>query len=238
MTQEHDPRDPRTELRQEHLEALLTPRSVRPVTDIGFGPGYGLEIGQPETPVDLLVFPEARGVIVASETLHLELAPIVSVSRRGERLGLVSEIADERSTLEITPWGGMLATRQAIAGEDLKEPAEPTGPQERRTIRGRVGRTPRFRTTAGRGLLISQFPLAEHTSDGGTTWHTVLLFGERAEKLKEKPIVTGQEIEVVGYPHERSRRSRLGGSRQVTELYATAIRTTFKDAPKAPAADE
>jgi hypothetical protein len=75
-----------------------------------------------------------------------------------------------------------------------------------------------------------------YTANGGTTWHTMLLFGERAERLKEKPIATGHEIEIVGYPHERSRRSRLEGSRQVTELYATAIRTTLKAPPIEPPA--
>jgi hypothetical protein len=183
----------------------------------------------------VLIFPQARGVIVASETLHVELAPVISVSRRGERLGVISEDAGERSILEVTPWGGLLLTRQAVAGaEDFKEPAEPSESHERRTIRGRVGRTPRFRTTQGRGLLIGQFPLAEHTADGETTWHTIVVFAERAQKLKDKPVVTGQEIEIVGYPHERSRRSRDGGSRRVTELYATAIRTTLNDSPKAP----
>jgi hypothetical protein len=239
MTQERSPRDPRIELSQAHLEALLSPRAVRPVVDLGFGEGYGLEIGQPETPVELLVFPEAGGLIVASETLHVELAPIISVSRRGERLGVISENADERSILEITPWGGLLLTRQAIAGaQELEEPSEANESHQRLTIRGRVGRAPRFRTTQGRGLLIGQFPLAEHTDDGETTWHTILVFGERAAKLKDKPIQTGQEIEIVGYPHERTRRSRFGSARQVTEVYATAIRTTLKDIPTAPAEDQ
>jgi hypothetical protein len=242
MANERSYHDPRTELAQPNLEALLAPRGVRPVVDLGFGEGYGLEIGQPETPVDLLVFPKARGVIVASETLHVELAPVISVSRRGDRLGLVSENAEERSTLEITPWGGLLLTRQAITGApELREPSEGSETQQRLTIRGRVGRTPRFRTTQGRGMLIGQFPLAEHRDDGETTWHTILVFGERAAKLKERPIQTGQEIEIVGYPHERTRRSRFGSSRQVTELYATAIRTTLKDTAKdtydAPAED-
>jgi hypothetical protein len=88
------------ELAQEHLEALLSPRDVRPVTDLGYGPGYGLEIDVPETPVDLLIFPEARDVIIASETLHLELAPIISVSRRGERLGLISDTVSRHTVVE------------------------------------------------------------------------------------------------------------------------------------------
>jgi hypothetical protein len=235
MTAERAPQDPRAELAQSHIEALLQPRQAHAVTDLGFGEGYSLEIGPRETPVELLIFPTSRGVIVASETVHLELAPVISVSRRGEQLGLVSESADERSTLEVTRAGDIVFSRHSLAwAEELQEPTEPAGPHERRTIRGRVGRTPRFRTTQGRGLLISQFPLAEHTDDGETTWHTVLVFGERAQKLKEKPIVTGQEIEIVGYPHERSRRTRDGGARLVTEVYATAIRTTLKDGPKPP----
>jgi hypothetical protein len=54
MAEERSPRDPRTELAQDNLVALLQPRAVRPVVDLGFGDGYCLEIGQPETPVDLL----------------------------------------------------------------------------------------------------------------------------------------------------------------------------------------
>jgi len=228
MAQEGTPHDPRIELAQQHLQVLLSPRSVRPVTDVGFGDGYSLEIGQPETPVELQIFPEARGLIVSSETLHMELAPIISVSRRSGRLGLISESAGERSSLEVTPWGSIELTRQEMTGAE--EPGEPSEnePSERVTIRGRVGRTPRFRSTQGRGMLIAQFPLAQHSEDGSTNWHTVLLFGDRAQKLKDKPIVTGQEIEIVGYPHQRTRRSREGGSRQVIEVYATAIRTTLK----------
>jgi len=235
MAQEkRTPHDPRRELAQPNLERLLGPRRVRPVVDIGFGAGYGLEIGQPETPVELLVFPEARGVIVASETVHLELSPIISVEWHGDRLGVVSESADERSILEVTGFGGIVFNRHAIGGTaEVREPAEADGQHERVTIRGRVGRTPRFRTTQGRRLLIGQFPLAQHSAEGETTWHTVLVFGERAQRLQEKPIEKGQEIEIVGYPHDRERRTRDGLPRQVTELYATAIRRTLKDSASA-----
>src|SRR6185436_18957762 len=99
--------------------------------------------------------------------------------------------------------------------------------QERVTLRGRIGKVPTFRTTGRRGLLVGSFPLAVHPDLEQTVWHTILVFGDRAGKLKEKNLAAGQEIEIVGYPHEREVQTRAGGKKTVTEIYATAIRTTL-----------
>jgi hypothetical protein len=120
----------------------------------------------------------------------------------------------------------------ADGNKDSQEPGN-----ERITIRGRVGREAKFRTTQRRGVFIGSFPLGEHPDLETTIWHTVLVFGDRAEKLREKGLTRGQEIEVVGYVHEREITTDgkgpegKGGHKTVREIYATAIRTTLRSAP-------
>lgn len=101
---------------------------------------------------------------------------------------------------------------------------------DRLTIRGRVGGEVRFRQSGRRGMLIGTFPLGEHPDLETTLWHAIVVFGDRAAKLKEKGLSKGQEIEVVGYIHERQVKSTGEGqeSKTVRELYATAIRTTLR----------
>lgn len=77
------------------------------------------------------------------------------------------------------------------------------GENERVTIRGRVGKEAHFRTTGQRGVLVGSFPLGEHPDLETTIWHTIVVFGDRAAKLKEKGLTPGQEVEIVGYVHER-----------------------------------
>lgn len=115
------------------------------------------------------------------------------------------------------------AVEPGVAGEhELEE-------NERVTIRGRVGKEAHFRTSGRRGVLIGSFPLGEHPDLETTIWHTVVLFGDRAAKLKEKGLTAGQEIEVVGYVHERQiKGSDSEKSKTVKEIYATAIRTTLR----------
>ena len=93
---------------------------------------------------------------------------------------------------------------------------------ERLTLRGRAGTDPTFRTTRN-GASIVRFPLAVRDDAGETGWHTVVAFGDRAERLRGV-LHRGEVVEVVGYLHERSARTRGGQPRVVGELYAAVVR--------------
>lgn len=93
---------------------------------------------------------------------------------------------------------------------------------ERLTLRGRAGTEPSFRTTRN-GTSIARFPLAVRDDDGETDWHTVVTFGDRAERLRGT-VHRGSVVEVVGYLHERTARTRGGQPRVVQELYAAVVR--------------
>jgi single-stranded DNA-binding protein len=72
-------------------------------------------------------------------------------------------------------------------------------------------------------VVIARFPLAEHHEENRTTWHQVVAFGPRAEKLKGM-LTKGQVIEVIGYLHERQVRGRDGKTKTVQEVYAAVIK--------------
>lgn len=116
---------------------------------------------------------------------------------------------------------------RAFAEEVLKRPAEqadqPKPEQERLTIRGRIGAALNFRVTPN-GVPIARFPVAVHREDGGTTWETVVVFGEKAERLRGA-LQKGQTVEVVGYAHDREVRKRDGSVKTVHEIYAAVVRT-------------
>lgn len=104
------------------------------------------------------------------------------------------------------------------------QPTTETGTEKppRLNLSGRLGRTPSFRTTRN-GTLIASFPLAVRDEAGQTTWHTVLAFGDRAEKLRET-LAKGQHVEVIGYLHQRERTTRSGETRMIDEVYATVVK--------------
>ena len=105
----------------------------------------------------------------------------------------------------------------APANQELTPP-----PEKRRVVlTGRVGATPAFRTTP-KGQTIAQFPLGVHPAPDVTEWHTILAFGERAEQLRGT-LTKGEPVEVIGYQHERTIKSRNGQTKLVTEIYATAV---------------
>jgi single-stranded DNA-binding protein len=72
-------------------------------------------------------------------------------------------------------------------------------------------------------VFVGRFPVGARADDDTTVWHTVLAFGERAKKL-EGTLQKGEIVEVVGYVHERQQRRRDGTTKQVSELYAVAVR--------------
>lgn len=127
-------------------------------------------------------------------------------------------------TVSIGDSGGDLGPLSAAS--ETVESAEggtvaPEQPQ-RLTLTGRLGRVPSFRTTRN-GTLIASFPLAVRDEAGETTWHTILAFGERAEKLREG-LAKGQHLEVIGYLHQRERTTRSGETRIIDEVYATVVK--------------
>ena len=98
--------------------------------------------------------------------------------------------------------------------------------QERVQLAGRLGTDIRYRTTRS-GKLIAKFPLAIKEDDGTTTWKDVLLFGDRAGRLREGNAPTkGKFVEVVGYVHEREVKGKDGTTRTVSEIYAVVVKTS------------
>lgn len=119
---------------------------------------------------------------------------------------------------------------RAFAAEVLERPAEqaeqsvqPKPEPERLTITGRIGAALNFRVTPN-GVPIARFPVAVHREDGGTTWETVVVFGEKAERLRGA-LQKGQTVEVVGYAHDRAVPKRDGSVKTVHEIYAAVVRT-------------
>jgi len=117
----------------------------------------------------------------------------------------------------------------AAASIPLEQPAPPRSEQPRLTLLGRVGTVPRFRTSP-RGTRIAEFLLAVHENRNQTSWHPIVVFGERAERI-ENMIAKGQMLEIIGYVHQRERHGRDGSTRRVEEIYATVIRQTHQPDP-------
>ncbi|MEV5879856.1 single-stranded DNA-binding protein [Streptomyces sp. NPDC052101] len=121
-------------------------------------------------------------------------------------------------------------TQPAKSGSEAQSTQQDTeaGESERQRVKlvGRLGRTPTVRETAA-GKLVGKFPLAVHLDDGTTKWHNIVAFGERAAALKTRTeageLVKGNEIEVVGYLHEREYQGRDGTTKTAQEIYSVAV---------------
>lgn len=87
------------------------------------------------------------------------------------------------------------------------------------------------RPSGPQGSLIARFPLAEHHEDKTTTWHTIVAFNERAQKLQEAGLSHGQEVTIVGYPHAREVPIREGKTKTVQEIYAVVVKATKQPGP-------
>lgn len=206
-----------------------------PVSGDELGEGYMVGVGPQEATVSVAVYPEKRSLEIFSGKNVVRLHNVQRVSRLGQELRFEAEGDDEQLTVDLSAAGGYSLRRLPLSAAP-QEDESPVQEQEKErvTIRGRVGKAPVFRMTARRGMLIGSFPLGTHPDLETTVWHSVLVFGDRAQKLQEKGITRGQEIEVVGYPHEREIINRTGGKKTVTEIYATVIRTTLRQPPGAP----
>lgn len=205
-----------------------------PVSGDELGEGYMVGVGPQEATVSVAVYPEKRSLEIFSGKNIVRLHNVQRVSRLGQELRFEAEGDDEQLTVDLSAAGGYSLRRLPLsaAPQEDESPAQEQE-KERVTIRGRVGKAPVFRMTARRGMLIGSFPLGTHPDLETTVWHSVLVFGDRAQKLQEKGVTRGQEIEVVGYPHEREIINRTGGKKTVTEIYATVIRTTLRQPPGA-----
>jgi hypothetical protein len=117
------------------------------------------------------------------------------------------------------PFTGHLE-QQSTAPVDQEQTADEK--QQRITLTGRVGKVPHLRTTKG-GKTIATFPVAVHQEDGSTTWHTVVAFDERAQKLHET-LTKGQSVQVIGYLHEREAKTKGGQPKIVQEVYAAVVK--------------
>ena len=113
------------------------------------------------------------------------------------------------------------AAAQAVEGAVSAPEPLPHAEHQRLTLAGRVGATPVFRTPP-KGTLVARFPLGvKDAADlDTTTWHTVLAFNERAEKVRTS-VKKGAAVEVVGYRHTREAQTKDGKRRTIEEIYAT-----------------
>ncbi|MFC9883124.1 single-stranded DNA-binding protein [Streptomyces libani] len=136
---------------------------------------------------------------------------------------------DARPTVEppATPEPTKVAEPSA-PHEPSSAPDAEAGEAERQRVKlvGRLGRNPTVRETAG-GKLVGKFPLAVHLEDGTTKWQDVLAFGERAAALQKRTeageLIKGNEVEVVGYLHEREYQGRDGTAKTAQEIYSVAV---------------
>lgn len=107
---------------------------------------------------------------------------------------------------------------EPAATEQLASPE-----QDRVTLRGRLGKPPRFSDTP-RGVRRAEFNLAVHEDDESTSWHSVLAFRQRAERLEAANPQKGQYAEVIGYRHVEERKDREGKPKTVERIVAAHIR--------------
>jgi hypothetical protein len=231
---------PSNERRQGDLSSgflmnALRVRAGYSITDERLGPGYFMDFGTTDCWLRLSIFEQARALIIQSQGFQARFTGIQQVSRQGEDVRFEILHDNERLNVDVYADGtygirklrpDQDGTRRLSAGE-TPPPAEqqPQDERERVTLRGRVGRAPTFRTTAKRGVLIGSFPLGTHPDLETTVWHTILMFDNRARMLQEKNLASGEEIEVVGFPHRREIQTAAGENKTITEIYATAIRS-------------
>ncbi len=215
------------------------------ISDETYGAGVRLEIGGPEQASSLEVYSEAAALRVVSPSVLLELQHVApprvaeeeDLPADHEVLIFVDADDEGRVRLSLTAEGQVnLLVSPPRSETPLPTPVRPTAPPQetppaepkpeervRVALSGRLGADPTFRTTP-KGVLVARFQLAVHEEQDSTTWHTVLAFGDRAEKLRGA-LRKGQEAQVVGYLHERDIPTREGGTRRVQEIYAALVQT-------------
>jgi hypothetical protein len=243
MSIEHQPQQDQSKLeaslQETFVTGLLRGRVVEPThADPTLGAVYAVEVGQDASAVRLTVYPEIAGVTLNSDGVMVELEGATRILRREGRLRLEKINDEEQAVMEIAPDGSVLFAREPV--DEISAGGLPVLPRRQRRVEtetdrvnllGRVGAEPKYRTTTRSGQLVGSFPLGVHPDVEHTNWYSIVMFGDRAERLRAKELKKGQQVEVVGYLHPRESRTREGGTVLVNDVYAAAVRTTF--GPKA-----
>lgn len=98
----------------------------------------------------------------------------------------------------------------------------------RATLFGRLGADPELRmTTTGKAVMRISLATNERVKrqnewEDHTEWHTVIVWGKRAEGLQKVPLVKGSQILVEG-PIRRRKYEKEGRDIYVTEIIADEV---------------
>ena len=160
--------------------------------------------------------------VSADGTIHLVYEPNPQRHRMPQDTPLSARQRLRRLDTDDAPSDDSVAPNEAF--QIPPDDDETKGKEERIRLAGRLGTNVRFRTTRS-GKTIASFALAIREDDGSTRWQDVLLFNERAEKLRSgQAPQKGQYCEVVGYRHEKEVKGKDGKVRTVEEIYAVAVK--------------
>lgn len=194
-------------------------------------PAVRLELARPDPPAiapEQVVFSRADHATLTvramgESTLHLSSPP---AAPDGAPSRLPPETRpDHRPTANAGPDGDP-TTQDAASPASVPSPDAASADPERDRVRlaGRLGAAPRFRETRT-GVLVASFPLAVQRDDGSVAWERVVVFRERAARLRgEHGPKQGELVEVVGYRHRREQPDRTGTTRVVDEVYAVVVK--------------
>lgn len=175
----------------------------------------------------LEVYPGSASLRIAMENARIELFRLRPPEIEGQTVVFESFLAKKMVRLSLAAHGEVLlevVPPLAVVKGDLttddRQDVAGSSEQERVSLVGRIGATPSFRTTQ-KGIVVARFPLAVHDDDD-TVWHTIVAFGDRAEKIRST-VHKGDMVQVVGYVHEREHRPRNGEPRLLKEIYAARV---------------
>lgn len=176
---------------------------------------------------------------IAAESLKpQEQQPAQPVTQTTETVQATSESPEASEPTENTEReapgpessaGGSTAAQETPPQAEKTEEAQTDkkAEAERVKLTGRLGVDPTFRETRT-GSLVGRFPLAVHEASGETSWHNILAFSKLAENLRRRvddgQLAKGQEVEIVGYVHEREQPTKDGEIKLVKEIYAAAVK--------------
>lgn len=191
---------------------------------------------------EITLFRQAPPLLYADQVRFERLADDerlqLTLTREGRiSLHIAPGAPHELATGTETPSSTMIphSEEEGIRAGDSGAPQSPMTPpfdapedelsaeRDRVQLVGRLGAAPRFRTTRN-DVLIGTFPLAVREDDDATTWYTVRVFRERAQRLREAEHKKGQPVEVIGYRHVHEQQTRAGEPRTVEEIYAVVVK--------------
>lgn len=162
--------------------------------------------------------------IAATGAISLQIAPEKALSDAPQspagpltRLGDTSHHLEERK----------LPQTQLQPGSEGYVTTPPAEPEKQRQPRvaytGRLVHAPWFRETQRQKMPIAGFRLAVQGEDNTVSYHEIVAFGERADKLREMELEKGRTVSVIGFLHLVSKRTREG-VKTTEEIRAAVIR--------------